>query len=41
MDFLKITKLFAQDLYAIPDYQRDYEWTNSQNSTLIDDVFLL
>lgn len=39
MDFLKITKLFAQDLYAIPDYQRDYEWTNSQNSTLIDDVF--
>ena len=39
MDFLKITKLFAQDLYAIPDYQRDYEWTNSQNSTLMDDVF--
>ena len=39
MDFLKITKLFAQDVYAIPDYQRDYEWTNSQNSTLIDDVF--
>ncbi|MCR5335014.1 MAG: DUF262 domain-containing HNH endonuclease family protein [Synergistes sp.] len=39
MDFLKITKLFAQDLYAIPDYQRDYEWTNSQNSTLIDDIF--
>ena len=39
MDFLKITKLFAQDIYAIPDYQRDYEWTNSQNSTLVDDVF--
>lgn len=39
MDFLKITKLFAQDIYAIPDYQRDYEWTNAQNGTLIDDVF--
>ena len=39
MDFLRITKLFAQDIYAIPDYQRDYEWTNAQNNTLIDDVF--
>lgn len=38
MDFLKIGKLFAQDYYAIPDYQRDYEWTAAQNSTLIDDV---
>ena len=25
MDFLTIKKLFSQDLYAIPDYQRDYE----------------
>lgn len=39
MDFLKITKLLAQDYFAVPDYQRDYEWTNSQNSTLLDDVF--
>lgn len=39
MEFLKIAKLFAQDFYAVPDYQRDYEWTNSQNTTLIDDVF--
>lgn len=41
MEFLKITKLFAQDFYAVPDYQRDYEWTNAQTSTLIDDVFAL
>ena len=39
MDFLKIGKIFAQDYYAVPDYQRDYEWTNAQISTLIDDVF--
>lgn len=39
MDFLRITKLFAQDYFAVPDYQRDYEWTNAQNSTLVEDVF--
>ncbi len=39
MEFLKITKLLAQDFFAIPDYQRDYEWTNSQNTSLIEDVF--
>lgn len=38
MEFLQIGKIFAQDYYAIPDYQRDYEWTASQNSTLLDDV---
>ncbi len=38
MDFLRIGKIFAQDYYAIPDYQRDYEWTAAQNSTLLDDV---
>ena len=41
MEFLKIAKLFAQDFYAVPDYQRDYEWTNAQNATLIDDVFAI
>lgn len=41
MDFLRIGKIFAQDYYAVPDYQRDYEWTNSQNATLIDDVIQL
>lgn len=40
MDFIKIGKLL-QDFYAVPDYQRDYEWTNIQNSTLIDDVMAL
>ena len=38
MDFLTITQIFAKDYYAVPDYQRDYEWTNAENSTLIDDV---
>lgn len=38
MDFLRISKIFADDYYAVPDYQRDYEWTNVQNATLIDDV---
>lgn len=39
MDFLRIGKIFAQDYYAVPDYQRDYEWTAAQNSTLLDDIF--
>jgi len=38
MDFIKIGKIFAQDYYAVPDYQRDYEWTSAQNSTLLDDL---
>lgn len=41
MEFLKIPKLFASTFYAIPDYQRDYEWTNTQNLTLLDDVLSL
>ena len=41
MEFLKIPKLFASTFYAVPDYQRDYEWTNAQNTTLLDDVFAL
>ena len=39
MEFLKINKLFSTDYYAVPDYQRDYEWTGAQNTTLIDDIF--
>lgn len=39
MDFVTISKLLSGIFYAIPDYQRDYEWTNAQNSTLIEDVF--
>lgn len=38
MDFLKLGKLL-QDYYAIPDYQREYEWTNTQNAVLLDDIF--
>ena len=41
MEFLKIAKVFAEEYYAIPDYQRDYEWKNDQNATLIDDIFSL
>jgi len=41
MDFLHINKLFATDYFAIPDYQRDYEWSGAQNVTLIDDIFSL
>ena len=39
MEFLNINKVFANTYYAVPDYQRDYEWTNAQNSTLLDDIF--
>jgi uncharacterized protein with ParB-like and HNH nuclease domain len=41
MDFLKIGKIFAQDYYAVPDYQRDYEWTGAQNGTLLDDLLTI
>jgi len=41
MEFLNLPKLFAANLYAIPDYQRDYEWTSTQNGVLLDDVFAL
>ena len=39
MDFLKLSKMLASEYYSVPDYQRDYEWTNAQNSTLLEDVF--
>lgn len=38
MDFVNIQKLFSSDYYSVPDYQRDYEWTVAQNSTLFDDI---
>ena len=41
MEFLTLNKIFAANYYAVPDYQRDYEWTNSQNSVLADDIFSL
>lgn len=40
MNFLSISHILFQNIYySVPDYQRDYEWTNAQNSTLIEDVF--
>lgn len=27
--------------FAIPDYQRDYEWTKEENSTLLEDLFIV
>ena len=40
MEFKTISKIFTgSDYYAVPDYQRDYEWGNAENSTLSDDIF--
>lgn len=41
MNFQKLSHILSNDYYAIPDYQRDYEWTNAQTTTLIDDIFNL
>lgn len=41
MDFLTLPQIFASTMYAVPDYQRDYEWANVHNTTLLDDVFSL
>lgn len=39
MDFLLFEELFTARYYAVPDYQRDYEWTNAQTATMLDDIF--
>lgn len=41
MDFSNLKEVFASKYYAIPDYQRDYEWGSAQNLTLFDDVVSL
>lgn len=41
MDFLNLSRVIAGQYFSVPDYQRDYEWTNKENSTLVDDVFNL
>lgn len=41
MDFLNLKRIFTSKYYAIPDYQRDYEWGLAQNSTLFDDIISL
>lgn len=39
MIFQKLNQILLSDYYAVPDYQRDYEWTDSQTTTLLDDIF--
>ncbi len=41
MEFKTIGEILGQKYYAIPDYQRDYEWTNAENQTLLDDIIAL
>lgn len=42
MNFLNISTIFSPKCYySVPDYQRDYEWTNAQNSTLLEDIFTI
>ena len=41
MDFLNLSRVISGQYFSVPDYQRDYEWTNKENSTLADDVFNL
>lgn len=39
MDFVSISGILSQNTYfSIPDYQRDYDWTIAENSTLLDDI---
>lgn len=38
MEFKKAKVILGNSYYAVPDYQRDYEWTNTENSVLIDDI---
>ncbi len=40
MEFIRAQKLL-QDYYAVPDYQREYEWTNTENGVLLDDIIAL
>ncbi len=41
MDFVNIENICSNGYYAVPDYQRDYEWTAYQNETLKDDIFAI
>ena len=35
---IKKMKTFLEDTYCIPDYQRDYEWTENEVSDFWDDL---
>ncbi len=39
--FKNISDIFASHYYSVPDYQREYEWSISENSTLLLDTFSL
>lgn len=39
MDFVTFKSIITNVYYAVPDYQRDYEWMSSQTETLKDDLF--
>ena len=39
MQFSTIENIFSNGYFAIPDYQRDYEWGGEENDTLMDDIF--
>ena len=41
MDFKTVPALMSSNYYAIPDYQRDYSWTDAQTSTLFEDITAL
>lgn len=38
---MNLSRVISGQYFSVPDYQRDYEWTNKENSTLADDVFNL
>lgn len=39
--FKNISVIFASNYYSVPDYQREYEWSIAENSTLLLDTFSL
>ena len=39
--FKSISDIFASHYYSVPDYQREYEWSIAENSTLLLDTFSL
>lgn len=41
MDLSKLPDILATNYYAIPDYQRDYEWKDGENTTLFEDIMSL
>ncbi|MCH3968562.1 MAG: DUF262 domain-containing HNH endonuclease family protein [Atopobiaceae bacterium] len=38
MEFKRVIGVFTEHYLAIPDYQRDYSWTNAETGALFDDI---